>query len=64
MRFGYLLEEIQLNRKPMDRGNRKNQKSIPTEGANVLLWNYVVIGEDEFAVCCGGSRFLIQWKNG
>lgn len=47
------MDVTQLNREMMDRENYRNQNSIPTNGANVPLWNYMMIRNGEFAVFSG-----------
>lgn len=43
----------QLNREMMDLENYRNQNSIPTNGANVPLWNCMMIRKGKFVVFSG-----------
>lgn len=44
---------IQLSQETMDHGNHRNQKSISMNDTNILLWNYTMIEENEFALIQG-----------
>lgn len=42
--------------------NRRNQELMPTEGANVLLMKWMMIGKSGFTAYNGGLLLLTQWR--